>query len=54
MICARCDKPIKPGEKYIKEIKDGASLGGAEIYLHKTLCKRAPRQTYPTRRRGRG
>ncbi len=49
MICARCDKPIKPGEKYTKEINFGASLGGSEDFFHEPLCER-PREVERPRR----
>ncbi len=53
MICARCGQPIKPGEEYDTEIIPGASAAGADIHLHKRLCKRPPEaerpRTYPLR-----
>ncbi|MFE0329089.1 hypothetical protein ACFW08_20350 [Streptomyces sp. NPDC058960] len=50
MICARCDKPIRDGEEYDKVINDGATAVGSDTFLHKQLCEKSPRQTYPARR----
>jgi hypothetical protein len=47
MICARCDKPIKPGEEYTTEALAGASAAGSDVYLHKRLCKRPPEVARP-------
>lgn len=51
MICGRCEKPIgdEPFEKHIPAAPTGSAPA---VYLHKKLCKRAPRQTYPGRARG--
>jgi hypothetical protein len=50
MICARCDKPIESHEEALPVVIPGASGAGATIYVHKWLCPKAPRQTYPAGR----
>lgn len=52
MICARCDKPIRPGEKTVPIDKDSNSGGGITIHVHDYLCRRPPTQTSPVSRRG--
>jgi hypothetical protein len=52
MLCARCDEPIRPDETPRPVDHHSPSAGGSTVYVHDYLCKRAPRQTYPTRRRG--
>lgn len=47
MICARCDKPILPGQPYEAFDRVSASAGGLTIHVHKQLCKRAQQQTAP-------
>jgi hypothetical protein len=53
MLCARCDKPILPGEEYRSVDHITASGPGATVYVHKERCQAAPQQRYPTRPRGR-
>ena len=48
MMCDRCGLRILPGEKYDKYSNPGASGAGATVFLHAELCKRQPRQTYPS------
>lgn len=50
MICARCDKPILPGQAYDTEHIDSPSVGGASVDLHRELCVQPPRQTAPVRK----
>lgn len=38
MICARCDKPIRQGEKHEDVDKFSASGGGASMVVHKGDC----------------
>lgn len=47
MICARCDKPIRPGQKYEPVDKFSASGAGSTLYVHAVWCQRTPRQTAP-------
>jgi hypothetical protein len=52
MICDRCDKPIRQGEKY-EEIPIASPTGlGSTVVLHKELCGRSLplRQTAPVDR----
>lgn len=51
MICARCDKPILPGEAYDSESIDGASAAGATVIVHREPCRRVDQ---PTVQQGRG
>jgi hypothetical protein len=55
MICARCDRPIRPDEDYRTAMNFGASGAGADIYLHEPPCERPPEvqrpRTYPRRTR---
>jgi hypothetical protein len=53
MTCARCDQPFGPDEKRVPVDHHSPSAAGTTVYVHAFLCKRAPRQTYPTRRRSR-
>ena len=53
MICARCDQPIRPGQKTETVPKDSASGAGGTVTLHAKLCKKAPTQTYPAASRSR-
>lgn len=48
-ICARCDKPIQPGEKYIASFVPSATGPSNTIVLHEELCERPPTQTAPAR-----
>jgi len=48
MICDRCGQPIQPGEEYDRYGIPGASGAGGTAVLHRELCKRQPRQTYPS------
>lgn len=50
MFCSRCDKPIRPGQKYDTVDKFSPSAGGATLYLHKGGCTKAPFQTSPVSR----
>lgn len=44
--CARCDKPILPGEAYEEVEKFSPSAGGAVLHVHtKKSCKRPYSQT---------
>lgn len=45
MICARCDKAIRPGQPYTHHVKDSGSVAGATVYLHVASCRRVPIQT---------
>ena len=45
MICARCDKPIRPGEQYVQVDNPGASGSGATMHIHAERCVPAPQQT---------
>lgn len=45
--CARCDKPILPGEKSVPLDKTSASGGGITLHVHAKLCTRPPTQTAP-------
>ncbi|WP_167459134.1 MULTISPECIES: hypothetical protein [Streptomyces] len=45
MICGRCDKPIRDGEKYTTHDIQSASGGGITVYRHVALCKPVPTQT---------
>lgn len=47
MICARCDKPIRPGEPYDPVDKFSPSAGGMVLHVHRRLCKRPPTQAAP-------
>jgi hypothetical protein len=47
MICARCDQPIRKGEKYTTEPVGGGSGAGADIHLHDPLCPRPPEVERP-------
>ncbi|ELP64153.1 hypothetical protein STRTUCAR8_05607 [Streptomyces turgidiscabies Car8] len=49
MICARCDQPIRRGQRTLKVPKDSASGAGGDVILHAVLCKKPPTQTYPAR-----
>ena len=49
MMCDRCGLRILPGEKYDKRSIPGASGAGGTVILNAELCKRQPRQTYPSR-----
>lgn len=44
-ICGRCDRAIKPGEKYTKYNIHSASGGGTTVYRHDEPCKPVPYQT---------
>jgi hypothetical protein len=47
VICARCDRPIREGEKYDEVDKFSPSGAGAVLYVHRRLCARPPAQTAP-------
>lgn len=50
MICARCNKVIKPGEATEVVTNPGATAVGSDIVIHAEPCRRAPQQTAPTPR----
>jgi len=47
MICARCDKTIRPGQLYDTEPIHAGSGPGETAYLHRGFCVRVPVQTAP-------
>jgi hypothetical protein len=47
MICARCDRRIKPGEDYVKREVETGSGAAPDIYLH-VRCQPDP-ATQPDR-----
>ena len=52
MICARCSKPIRPGEPSDEFTQTAPTGGGATVPLHKLGtpdCVRPPTQTAPER-----
>jgi len=53
MICARCDKPIMPGEKYEAVDKFSPSGTGGTLHVHKKPCKQTLTQTAPESERWR-
>jgi hypothetical protein len=53
MICARCNKLILKDEAYRTVVMDRPTgPPAASVVVHTKLCRRAPQQTYPTRRFG--
>lgn len=42
MICARCDKPIKSGQKYTTAVKLSISAGGYSFHVHEKCPRRPP------------
>ncbi|MFJ8995644.1 hypothetical protein ACIRQH_35215 [Streptomyces sp. NPDC102279] len=46
MICARCDKPILPGQGTTLAL-DSPSAGGADVTVHAELCNMPGHQTAP-------
>ena len=46
-ICARCDETIEDGEEFTEVINHSGSGAAPNDFLHKELCKKTPRQTYP-------
>lgn len=46
MFCARCDKPIQPGEPYERVDKMSPSGAGSTDHVHTVLCARLPVRTY--------
>jgi hypothetical protein len=53
VICARCDQPIQPGERYVQVDNPGASAAGATLHIHADRCVPVPHQTYPANSFGR-
>lgn len=49
MICARCDKTIRPGQAYDAEPIHAGSGPGETTYLHGGPCVRVPMQVAPER-----
>lgn len=47
MICARCDRPIMPGQGSTTFPVDSASAGGADVTVHAELCEMPGHQTAP-------
>lgn len=47
VICARCDKPILPGEKAVPVDKFSTSGGGITLHVHADPCVQPPSQTAP-------
>jgi hypothetical protein len=45
MICARCEMPILPGERYETWEIEQASGPGGRVSLHADLCARTVRQS---------
>jgi hypothetical protein len=45
VICARCDKPIRPGEEYVRVDNPGASGAGSTLYIHAVRGVPVPQQT---------
>lgn len=52
MRCARCDEPIRQGERYRTIDHHAASGPGVTLHVHEKPCKPAPQQRYPSRRFG--
>lgn len=50
MICARCDKPIRPNEPYETQDIERPTNPGVTLYRHKGWCKKPPTQTAPSGR----
>ncbi|NUS22738.1 MAG: hypothetical protein HOV92_00720 [Streptomyces sp.] len=53
MICARCDQPIMPSEKYEAVDKFSPSGTGGTLHVHKKPCKPTLTQTAPESERWR-
>ncbi|OQQ16158.1 hypothetical protein B0675_02420 [Streptomyces sp. M41(2017)] len=47
MNCARCDRPILPGQPSTTFPVDSASAGGADVTVHAELCDMPAHQTAP-------
>lgn len=45
MICGRCDRAIRPGEKYTVHDILSPTGPGATVFLHASLCRKVPIQT---------
>ncbi|MGW1000729.1 hypothetical protein [Streptomyces sp. NPDC002520] len=52
MICVRCGKSIREGERYVAVDRFSPSGPGTTAHVHEERCQPTPQQTYPTRRRG--
>jgi hypothetical protein len=50
VICARCDKPIRPGEPYGTHDEVRPTGPGLTLYFHKRRCRKVPTQTSPSGR----
>jgi hypothetical protein len=46
-MCARCDEPIRPGEKALPVDKLSPSGAGSTLHVHAVLCRRPRTQTSP-------
>jgi hypothetical protein len=40
MICARCDQPIRPGQKYDTIVPDSMSGARPTLHVHRYGCER--------------
>jgi hypothetical protein len=54
-MCARCDKPIGPGQAWERhDVVRPSGPGGGTVYLHKKLCERVEVEQPLRYPRGRG